>query len=259
MAQQGNFVMAFNARKNNTQSWIIDSGASDHMTWDIIVFNNYTPCYNNSTIRIADGIVSKVVGTGSVTLTKDITLKSVLFVPKLECNLISISKITRDLNCVTKFLSNLCVFQVLDSEKTIGSAELCAGLYLLKADAPENKVQKGSFVAYILDKNNCSAEMLWHYRLGHPNFMYLRKLFPTLINKNKKFPNCEVCQLSKHTRNSFPAHKYKPTQPFSMVHSDVWGPSRVKNITGSRWFVTFIDDHTRITWLFLIKEKSKVG
>ena len=36
-------------------------------------------------------------------------------------------------------------------------------------------------------------------------------------------------------------------------------PSRANNITGSRWFVTFIDDHTRVTWVFLMKEKSEVG
>ena len=44
-----------------------------------------------------------------------------------------------------------------------------------------------------------------------------------------------------------------------MIHSDVWGPSRIRNVTGTRWFMLFVDDHTRITWLFLMKEKSKVG
>ena len=43
-----------------------------------------------------------------------------------------------------------------------------------------------------------------------------------------------------------------------LVHSDVCGPSRVKNITGTRCFVTLIDDHIRICWVYLLKEKSKV-
>ena len=43
-----------------------------------------------------------------------------------------------------------------------------------------------------------------------------------------------------------------------MIHSDVWGPFRVDNITGARWFVSFIDDHTRLTWIFLMREKSEV-
>ena len=44
-----------------------------------------------------------------------------------------------------------------------------------------------------------------------------------------------------------------------MIHSDAWGTSKIKNITGTRWFVSFVDDHTRIYWIFLMKDKSKVG
>lgn len=44
----------------------------------------------------------------------------------------------------------------------------------------------------------------------------------------------------------------------SIFHSDVWGPSRIKNLSGTRWFVTFIDDHTHVTWIFLMKDKSEV-
>ena len=108
VAQKGNLPTAFNAKKNNTQSWIVDSGASNHMTGDSSVFHNYTPSFENNTVRIADGTSSKVAGIGTVIISKDITLNSVLFVPNLDCNLLSISKITRDLNCVTKFNSNIC-------------------------------------------------------------------------------------------------------------------------------------------------------
>ena len=210
-------------------------------------------------MRIADGTLSKVGGIGSITISENITLQSVLYVQNLDCNLLSISNITGDLKCVAKFFPSVCVFQVLDSERTIGSAKLCAGLYLLKAKVSENKSSKSSFVASSLDKNNHGAEMLWHSRMGHPNFMYLLKLFPSLTNKSEKFPDCEVCQFSKHSCTSFPALSNKPTHSFSLIRNDVRGPSQVNNITGSRWFVTFIDDHTRITLLFLMKNKSEVG
>ena len=39
----------------------------------------------------------------------------------------------------------------------------------------------------------------------------------------------------------------------------MWGPSRVPNLTGGRWFVTFIDDHTQVCWVYLMKEKSEVS
>ena len=43
-----------------------------------------------------------------------------------------------------------------------------------------------------------------------------------------------------------------------MIHSDVWGASRVATQSGKMWFITFIDDHTRITWVYLLKEKYDV-
>ena len=44
-----------------------------------------------------------------------------------------------------------------------------------------------------------------------------------------------------------------------VIHSDVWGPSKVTTFGGSRWFVTFIDDCTRMTWVCLMKSKSEVN
>ena len=70
---------------------------------------------------------------------------------------------------------------------------------------------------------------------------------------------CEICQFSKHIRNTYPNQTYTPSCPFSLIHSDVWVPSRVKNITGARWFISFIDDHTRFTWVFLMKDKFEAG
>jgi len=99
--------------------------------------------------------------------------------------------------------------------------------------------------------------LLWHFRLGHPSFGYLKHLFPVLFkNKDLDSLQCEICQLAKHKRSVFPALKYIPSKPFSLIHSDMWGPSRVKNLSGTRWFITFIDDHTRNTWIYLLKEKS---
>ncbi|MCR2847981.1 DDE-type integrase/transposase/recombinase, partial [Weizmannia coagulans] len=111
-----------------------------------------------------------------------------------------------------------------------------------------------------LASNKENEIMLSHFWLGHPNFVYLQKLFPSLfINKKPSSFQCEVCQSSKHSRTSYPMHPYTPSLPFSLIHSDIWGPSRVRNINGARWFVLFVDDHTRLTWLYLMKEKVELG
>ena len=132
LAHKGNSLSAFFVGKKRKKPWIVDSGASDHMTGDATIFSTYSPCPNNLTVRIADGSLSKVAGTGSVVLSRDLTLNSVLLVPNLDCNLLSISKLTKEKRCITNFSSTHCEFQDLDSGKTIGNAEECSGLYILK-------------------------------------------------------------------------------------------------------------------------------
>ena len=101
--------------------------------------------------------------------------------------------------------------------------------------------------------------MIWHYRLGHPNFHYLKHLFPSLFkNKSPSSFQCEVCELAKHHCSVFPPKPYQVSKPFTLIHSDVWGPSRVSTLSPKKWFVSFIDDHTRVSWVYLLKEKSDI-
>ena len=264
-AQRGNFLTALHTKTEDSSGWIIDSGASDHMTGDISVLHDCSPCHENYKVRIADGSLSTVTGIGRVIISETLTLNQVLLVPKFSCNLLSISKLTRDLNCVAKFSSSHCLFQDLASGMMIGNAKESKGLYWFRAAGKQDsQAHHVSFsdprLNLSLDSNKESTIMLLHYRLGHPNFMYLSKMFPALFkNKNPKLFQCEICQFSKHCRNSYPSQNYKPSKPFSIIHSDIWGPSRVHNISGARWFVSFVDDHTRVTWVFLMKEKSEVG
>ncbi|KAL6322028.1 hypothetical protein AAG906_003171 [Vitis piasezkii] len=53
LAHKGNFLSAFTAGKKRKKPWIVDSGASDHMTGDATIFDTYSSCPNNLTVRIA--------------------------------------------------------------------------------------------------------------------------------------------------------------------------------------------------------------
>lgn len=204
-----------------------------------------------------------MVGTGTIKLSAAITLKSVVFVPELDCNLISVSKLTRDLNCVTKLLPNSCIFQDLSSGKMIGKADMQTGLYVMDVNTLLTQLvsHQNSLSHSFKSSSQSNKEsdiMLWHFRLGHPNFSYLKRLLPSLfINKNPKLFKCEVCQMAKHTRNTYSPRSYKPSHPFSLVYGDIWGPVRIPSITGARWFLLLVDDHTRLCWTFLMKDKSE--
>lgn len=91
--------------------------------------------------------------------------------------------------------------------------------------------------------------MKWHYRFGHDlNFVCQEKTAHSqFINKRSNAFSCEIRQLSKHTRSSFPSRPYRKSKPYALFHSDIWGPSWIPNVTRARWFVLFVNDHTRLT------------
>ena len=101
---------------------------------------------------------------------------------------------------------------------------------------------------------------MWHRRLGHPSFSYLKHLFLSLFSQvNERVFECETCIQAKSHRASFPLIlNKKNTTPFSLIHSNVWGPASHSDGSGIKWFVIFIDDCTRITWLYLMKYKNEV-
>ena len=84
-------------------------------------------------------------------------------------------------------------------------------------------------------------------------------MFPYLFKGvDVKFFHSDVCEFAKHKRMSFPANNKRSYITFYLVHSDKWNPSTILNVTGSKWFVSFIDDCTRVAWIFLLKNKSDV-
>jgi transposase InsO family protein len=62
----------------------------------------------------------------------------------------------------------------------------------------------------------------------------------------------------RKTHLPFPLSKCKSKKPFELIHSDVWGPAPLDSFNGYKYFVIFIDDFLRTTWLYLLKNKSEV-
>ena len=86
LAHRGNFLKALNTVSQNKISWIIDYGASDHMTSNYKIFSTCSPCAGNVKVKIADGSLSTVAGKATIRIFDFVTLESV-HVPNLSCNL----------------------------------------------------------------------------------------------------------------------------------------------------------------------------
>ena len=70
---------------------------------------------------------------------------------------------------------------------------------------------------------------------------------------------CESCIDGKHHRSNFPkAGLHRAKEPLELIHSDVGGKMSIPSLSGALYFVTFIDDYTRYTWLYVLKHKSEV-
>eukprot|EP00268_Persea_americana_P043413 TRINITY_DN43642_c0_g1_i1.p1 TRINITY_DN43642_c0_g1~~TRINITY_DN43642_c0_g1_i1.p1 ORF type:complete len:206 (+),score=25.93 TRINITY_DN43642_c0_g1_i1:176-793(+) len=89
--------------------WIIDSGATEHMICDQENFSHLSQKCPKTTITNANGVSSPVLGAGTVPLSPTLTTKDVLFVPSLNCSLLSIYQFTKTHNCVCYIFSySLC-------------------------------------------------------------------------------------------------------------------------------------------------------
>jgi transposase InsO family protein len=64
--------------------------------------------------------------------------------------------------------------------------------------------------------------------------------------------------MGKHTRSIYPSIGLCSYEPFTLIHSNVWGPCSVTSVNGAKWFVTFIDCYSRMTWIYILKHKNEV-
>ena len=70
--------------------------------------------------------------------------------------------------------------------------------------------------------------------------------------------DCVSYQLGKQPALPFNSSESISTDIFDLIHSDVWGPSPVSSIGESRYFVVFVDDYSRYSWIFLMKHRSEL-
>jgi hypothetical protein len=69
---------------------------------------------------------------------------------------------------------------------------------------------------------------------------------------------CRRCALVKNIKKPFPSTENRSKGILDLIHSDVCGSMLVKSLGGSLYYVTFIDDFSRKTWLYMLKTKDEV-
>ncbi|GKG08879.1 ribonuclease H-like domain-containing protein, partial [Tanacetum coccineum] len=65
--------------------------------------------------------------------------------------------------------------------------------------------------------------------------------------------------MAKQTREPFPLSDHKSLVLGELVHLDLWGPYKVASKEGFKYFLTIVDDYTRIVWVYMLKSKDENG
>lgn len=114
----------------NNHTWLLDSGATDNMTFDAGDFSHTSPP-QRTRIANANGVMSSVTGAGTVMLSPTLPLPNTLLVPSLSHKLLYVSQITSNLNCVVIFYPKFCLLQDILTKEIIGRGTEKGGLYYM--------------------------------------------------------------------------------------------------------------------------------
>ena len=247
--------------QNNISQWIIDSGASLHITKSIGLLTNIKKCNEEITLPNGKIVTSSSFGDfiGYLNNTKFI-LKNVFYVRDINKNIISVTKLTQQFYKIVFFNYNNKPYSTIYDESGKRITNIFANkqniftVWLSNYKINFEKPETGrTYLMNLSTLNKMDKINLWHRRLGHYNINAIKNKLLKINIKTK----CPICSNSK-LRN-FP-HRISHSlarSPLELVHMDLVGPVD-ESIHSNRYFLTILDDHSRFGWVIFLQNKSDV-
>lgn len=245
-----------NSGKND---WIIDSGATCHVACDKRMFVTLDGTCNDLTVANGEKIRVEGKGTcriefmnasGHISAAK---VSDVLYAPAIRGNLLSVKRLISN-GFLVNFIRNGC--EIKKGNLQVAFADDSSGLYKLRQP---NKV----YAVTNEHKENCIHNL--HRVFGHRDPEAIKDMCSKNMVDGIKIDDCgikqqcEVCLKAKLTRLPFPKQSLsKSSKVLDLVHTDVCGPMQTTSPSGKRYILTFIDDFSRFTMIYLLREKSEV-
>lgn len=133
-SEQYHALLRYLAEKENKEDdWILDSGCTEYITQYAEWLDKRRASTSEPSVLIPNGESVPVSGKGNSRLPNGIIIKDVLHVPKFKCNILSVSKLSREHQCSITFYPDFCFMQDLRSRELIGAGKCISGLYRIKA------------------------------------------------------------------------------------------------------------------------------
>ena len=241
---------------------LYDSGCSRHMSAYKHLFINFQTI-KPKPIHAADRHVFNAIGKGDIRIAipnngvmTNVTLEGVLYCPRIGLTLVSISKMT-EAGFAVVFRDTEC--RIFDTSRTlIGKIKASNGLYRVITNF------EAANASYDIPRSLTITDL--HRRLGHISPVTIKGMLNAnacsglQLDGSSEMTPCASCEYAKTTRKPIQKTRNNPRakQFGGEIHSDVWGPSPIQTIDKQEYYVSFTDDFTRWTTIFLMKKKSEV-
>jgi hypothetical protein len=239
---------------NVDTNWYMDSGATDHITGELdklVVRDKY---HGAEQVHTANGAGMKISHVGKSiihTPSRNLELRNVLHVPHATKNLISTHRFSLDNNVFFEIHPWFFLVKDRDTRTTLLKGNCHRGLYPLPSSCHKK-------LALGVNKPSLAR---WHDRLGHPAFQVVERVLrdynlPHQVESNKEYV-CGPCQQAKSHQLPYSKSSSVSNQPLELIFSDVWGPAP-ESVGRYKYYVSFVDDYSKFTWIYLLKFKSEV-
>ncbi|KAJ0802818.1 putative RNA-directed DNA polymerase [Helianthus annuus] len=240
---------------NPSHIWFLDSGCSNHMTGQLSLFKKLDRT-KTVAVRMGNGKRIMVEGKGTIRLEvaggKFKTLDDVYYAPDLGYNLLSVGQLMKTKHKLV-FDEGACTITKKQTGETVCMIPVASNNTFPLDVSNANNVA----FATIVDES-----YMWHLRFGHLNERSLQSLSINQLvyglPKIRSWNVCESCVSGKITRAPFLSQGTRTSELLDLIHADVCGPMSIKSLGGSRYFLLFIDDVSRMTWVYFLHRKDEV-
>ncbi|KAK9121298.1 hypothetical protein Syun_018915 [Stephania yunnanensis] len=240
--------------------WFVDSGCSNHMCGERSMFSSLDTAFTHN-VKLGNNHKLVVDGKGVVKITFNgisYVVNDVYYVPELKNNLLSVGQLQE---------------KGLDVLFKGGERRTCSIFHPSRGKITESVMSANRMFILLGEKTKeerclkvdvANKEELWHHRYGHLSYKGLltlrnKEMVTGLPDIGQVKITCEACVKGKHHRVSFPKQsKWRSTEKQQLIHSDLCGPITPPSNSQKRYLISFIDDFSRKTWIYFVREKSEV-
>ncbi|CAI7828417.1 unnamed protein product [Closterium sp. NIES-54] len=267
--------------------WVIDSGCTSHMTPQADLLDKVKPPGKIKFVAAASGALLLVIGVGNGKVMGAngglVGLRNVLLVEGLSTNLLSVRRLQKSnakvtfgpMNCHAKLgksllwdleeksscIKDLWQLPIIPWNRKLLATTAAAATAKATAGAEETAPSDGALdaVKKVQQPQQPHGEVLAGVSCMGKGLIWECLKVLKVKGAVKEIGSCPTCLETKFTKFPFSSGTGPAKAPLVLLHMDVVGPTRDASLSGSRYFLTIVDDHTRVVWVYPLKTKGEVA